>query len=254
MVRALQDSLGQLHTDTDEILEIASSYHETLFTLDPLTQDVQDARDEIWSFVRPFGFRGYGDSHYVSFLFTRGLQHMFDMGSMPQSMSSGIISLILKDGYASTLRQWRSITLMSSVYKILARMISARLRPFLLDLIHSSQTGFVHDRSILDNVVTFYEAVEWARQLEQPIAIMLLDFEKAYDRLDWAFLQGTLSRMGFSQPWIRGIFALYRSATTAVTIGGHVGKCFTLSRSVRQGCPLAPYLFLFFAETMALYI
>ncbi|MCO5612476.1 hypothetical protein L7F22_066744 [Adiantum nelumboides] len=83
---------------------------------------------------------------------------------------------------------------------------------------------------------------------------MLLNFEKAYDRVDWGFLEGTLSRMGFLDAWIQGIFALYRSPSAAVTIDGHVGRGFTLSRSVRQGCPLAPYLFLFFAKTMALYL
>ncbi|MCO5610587.1 hypothetical protein L7F22_064826 [Adiantum nelumboides] len=80
---------------------------------------------------------------------------------------------------------------------------------------------------------------------------MLLDFEKAYDRVDWGFLEGTLHRMGFPDAGIRGISALYRLASAAVTIGGHVGRTFTLSRSVGQGCPLAPYLF---AETMALYL
>ena len=49
----------------------------------------------------------------------------------------------------------------------------------------------------MDNVFTFYEAVEWARQLHQPIAIMLLDFEKAYDRVDWDFLEGSMLWMGF---------------------------------------------------------
>ncbi|MCO5608782.1 hypothetical protein L7F22_062998 [Adiantum nelumboides] len=117
---------------------------------------------------------------------------------MPPSMSSGIISLIPKGGDASTLRQWKPITLMSSVYKILARMITARLRSFLLDLIHSSQIGFVQDRSFLDNVVTFYEAVEWARQTDQPTAIMLLDFEKAYDRVDWV-LGGHITQDGISR-------------------------------------------------------
>ncbi|MCO5563412.1 hypothetical protein L7F22_017054 [Adiantum nelumboides] len=94
----------------------------------------------------------------------------------------------------------------------------------------ASQTGFVQDRSILDNVVIFYEAVEWACQTEQHTAIMLLDFEKAYDIVDWGFLEGTLSRMqnreaydivdwgflegtlskmGFSDAWIQGISALY---------------------------------------------
>ncbi|MCO5554989.1 hypothetical protein L7F22_008528 [Adiantum nelumboides] len=94
---------------------------------------------------------------------------------------------------------------MSSVYKILARIINARLRSLLSDLIHSSQTGFVQDDSILDNVVTFYETVEWARQTKQPTTIMLLDFEKAYGRVDWGFLEGTLPRMGFLDAWIQGI-------------------------------------------------
>ncbi|MCO5564355.1 hypothetical protein L7F22_018015 [Adiantum nelumboides] len=76
--------------------------------------------------------------------------------------------------------------------------------------------------------------MEWARQTEQPIAIMLLDFEKAYDRVDWGFLEGTLHRMGFPDAWIRGISALYRSASAAITIGGHVGRTFTLSRSVNS--------------------
>ncbi|MCO5548396.1 hypothetical protein L7F22_001853 [Adiantum nelumboides] len=113
-------------------------------------------------------------------------------------MLSGIISLIPKGGDASSLRQWRPISLMPLVYKIAARMISTRPRPFLPDLIHSSQTGFVQERSILDNVVTFYKAVEWARPSDQLTTILLLDFEKAYDRVDWDFLDGTLSRMGFS--------------------------------------------------------
>ncbi|MCO5552573.1 hypothetical protein L7F22_006086 [Adiantum nelumboides] len=60
--------------------------------------------------------------------------------------------------------------------------------------------------------------------------------------------------MGFPEAWIRDISALYRSASRAVTIGGHVGRTFQISRLVRQGCPLAPYLFLFVAETMSDFI
>ncbi|MCO5575770.1 hypothetical protein L7F22_029574 [Adiantum nelumboides] len=178
MVRALRDSMGQLHTCPDEILEMASVYYETLFTSDLLTGDVLDARDDVWSFIRPVvsgdmqttimqpfslqevtdvvhGLDGAscpGDDGLTRQFFLQywdlvsqplqeGLQEIFDSGIMPQSMSSGIISLIPKGGDASTLRQWRPITLMSSIYKILARMITSRLRPFLPDLIHSSHTG-----------------------------------------------------------------------------------------------------------------
>ncbi|MCO5560919.1 hypothetical protein L7F22_014539 [Adiantum nelumboides] len=228
MVRALRDSMRQLHTCPDEILEMASVYYETLFTSDLLTGDVLDARDDVWSFVRPvvsgdmqttimqpFSLQEVTDA-------VHGLDGASCLGDDGLTLHViGHSSLIPKGGDASTLRQWRPITLMSL------------------------------DCSILDNVVTFYEAVEWARQTGQLIAIMLLDFEKAYDRVDWGFLEGILHRMGFPGAWIRGIFALYRSSSVAVTIGGHVGRTFALSRSVRQGCPLAPYLFLFFAETMA---
>ncbi|MCO5588580.1 hypothetical protein L7F22_042537 [Adiantum nelumboides] len=87
-----------------------------------------------------------------------------------------------------------------------------------------------------------------------PLAILLLDFEKAYDRVDWIFLEGSLDRMGFPEAWIRGISTLYKSASSSVTIGGHVGCTFQLSRSVRHRCPLAPYLFLFVAEMMSDFI
>ncbi|MCO5573615.1 hypothetical protein L7F22_027387 [Adiantum nelumboides] len=96
--------------------------------------------------------------------------------------------------------------------------------------------------------------MDWARTSATPLAILLLDFEKAYNRVDWGFLEGSLARTGFPEAWIRGISALYRSASSSVTIGGHVGRAFQISRSVRQGCPLAPYLFLFVAETMSDFI
>ncbi|MCO5566690.1 hypothetical protein L7F22_020368 [Adiantum nelumboides] len=97
------------------------------------------------------------------------------------------------------------------------------------------------------------KAIEWARA-SSTLAILLLDFEKACDRVDWGFLEGSLIKMGFPQAWIKGVSALYRSASSSITIGGHFGRRFQLLRSARQGCPLAPYLFLFVAEAMSDFI
>ena len=72
--------------------------------------------------------------------------------------------------------------------------------------------------------------------------------------MDWSFLEGTLERLGFPLGWIQGISALYRTTSSRVIIGGRMGERFHLERSVRQGCPLTPYLFLFFAEAMAHYL
>ncbi|MCO5551279.1 hypothetical protein L7F22_004778 [Adiantum nelumboides] len=184
--------------------------------------------------------RGFFVTHWelMHVWLLRGCQDIFTSGCMPPSMCSGLISLIPKGADTTRLRQWRPITLLSSVYKILAKLISSRLRPYLLDLIHTSQTGFVQDRYILDNLFCLHQAMDWARTSATPLAIVLFDFEKTYDRVDWGFLEGSLVRMGFPEAWIRGILALYGSASSSVTIGGHVGRTFQISRSMRQGCPL----------------
>lgn len=66
----------------------------------------------------------------------------------------------------------------------------------------------VQECNILDNIFTFFVVAEWAHHERPYFAIMLLDFEKAYDRVDWYFLEGTLLRLGFPQEWIASISAL----------------------------------------------
>ena len=68
--------------------------------------------------------------------------------------------------------------------RLLLSLTLHSLHHLLLDLIHDTQTGFVHDRRILNNIFTFLEATEWAQHSGQHLAILLLDFEKAYDRVD----------------------------------------------------------------------
>lgn len=58
--------------------------------------------------------------------------------------------------------------------------------------------------------------------------VVLLDFEKAYDRVEWSFLEATLMHLGFSEEWIRGIVALYRSTSNRVIVGGRMGERFGL--------------------------
>ena len=117
-------------------------------------------------------------------------------------------------------------------YKILAKALSLRLQPMLDTLIHPTQTGFVKGRSILDNIFTYWEAVSLAHLREEPLAVLLLDFEKAYDHVDWAFLEAMMLQMGFPEPWIRGMATLYRSAHSQELLAKDRGERFSISRSV----------------------
>jgi hypothetical protein len=121
-------------------------------------------------------------------------------------------------------------------------------------MIHASQIGFIKEHNIFDNIFMFWESIALAKYHKMNLAILHLDFEKAYNRVNWTFLRKCLSKLGFSPSWIRGIFALFSSARNRVLIAGRKGPFIQLSRSVRQGCPFAPFLFLFFAEALHMYL
>ena len=159
---------------------------------------------------------------------------ILEKGIMPPQLGAGLIFLIPKgEGPSDDIRKWRPITILSTAYKILAKALSLRLQPMLPQLIHVSQTGFIKERSILDNIFTFGEASAIATKTKQDLTVLLLDFEKAYDRVDWGFLEGTLIQFGFDLQWVKGIASLYSSASSRVLLAGDKGMSFQLSRSVR---------------------
>ena len=80
---------------------------------------------------------------------------------------------------------------------------------------------------------------------------MLLDFEKAFDTLEWPFIEKTLQHYGFGpsiQKWIK---TLYNDIESCVINNGWTSDCFKIERGVRQGCPLSPYLFVLSVEVLA---
>jgi hypothetical protein len=108
----------------------------------------------------------------------------------------------------------------------------------------------VEGRSILDNVFIAQKALSWAEESNQDLVLLLLDFEKAFDRIEWGFLFTALEKFGFGDTWIRWVKALYKEASSAVKMNGETGLDFQLARSVRQGCPLAPYLFILATDVL----
>ena len=118
------------------------------------------------------------------------------------------------------------------------------MKPLLHNWILPSQTGFVPHRCILDNIFLAFEAVAWTRENQQELSMFLLVFEKTYDRVNWTFLREVMEKMGFHTMWIKQVMSLNTNAYASVIVNGETSKTFRLHRSVRQGCPLAPYLFL----------
>ena len=84
-----------------------------------------------------------------------------------------------------------------------------------------------------------------------PVAILSLDQEKAFDRVDWGFLRSTLVRMGFGSSFIGWVDLFYTGVQSAVKLNCYRSSFFCLSRGVRQGCPLSPLSYVLYAEVLA---
>jgi len=136
------------------------------------------------------------------------------------------------------------------LYKILAKTLARRLQVFLLNIIRPGQTGFVKGRSILDNTFLAQEAQDWAKESNQDLVLLLLNFEKAFDKIEWSFLFEALAKLGFCPQWIRWVSSLYGSASLAIKLNGVEGSTFPLARLMRQGCPLSPFLFILATDVL----
>jgi hypothetical protein len=96
----------------------------------------------------------------------------------------------------------------------------------------------------VNNVFMAQDSLSWAEESNQDLVLFLLDFEKAFNIIEWNFLFSAMDHIGFSNTWIKWVRTLYREASSAIKVNGVVGPTFQLARSVKQGCPLAPYLFI----------
>ena len=169
---------------------------------------------------------------------------------LTEELNISKITLLPKSEDRLRIQNYRPISLLNTLYKVVAKIYANRMKPLLHNWILPSQTGFVPNRCILDNIFLAFEAIAWARESQQDLSMLLLDFEKAYDRVNWTFLREVMERMGFHSQWIRQVMSLNDNATASVIVNGDISKTFRLQRSVRQGCPLAPYLFLLTVDVL----
>ena len=167
------------------------------------------------------------------------LNSSFDSGCLSLSQRRGVLSLSFKKGDRLDPRNWQPITLLNVDYKLASRAIAGRLLKVIHLLVAEDQTCRVHGCFIGENVALLRDVVVFASSSGAPVAILSLDVEKAFDRVDWGFMRSTLVAMGFSPSFVTWVDLFY-----------HRGF-FNLLRGVRQGCPLSPLLYVLVSEVLA---
>ena len=148
------------------------------------------------------------------------------------------------------MKNWRPITLLNISYKVITKWLANRIAKVLDSIILVTRTGFIKGKFIVDNLVTSWEAMHWAKADNQNSGMILLDFEKAYDRIEWNFVIAMLRQFGFPDYFCQWVNILFKNSNICIEINGEISESIPLGRSIRQGCPLALALYVIVADAM----
>ena len=183
--------------------------------------------------------------------FVAALECFHETGVIPKGCNASFIALVPKIRDPCNLNQFRPISLVGAIYKVISKVLAGRIKKVLPDLIDGSQSAFIEGRGLADSVLLANEVIEDIRRRRKRGLCLKVDFEKAYDSVRWDFLYDMLGRLGFHSVWIKWIRGCLESATISVLVNGSPTEEFQPMRGLRQGDPMAPFLFIVVAEGLA---
>jgi hypothetical protein len=177
----------------------------------------------------------------------------FSLGTLDIShLNFGIFSLIPKMLGAKSIKQFRSIDLINVLFKFVSKVVANRLSPVAHMIIAPSQNASIKGHLILDGALSLHEIIHEIKTRNLEAILLKIDFEKAYDRVNWQFLREVLIIIGFDSSFVHRIMQLVSGGQTAISINGVVGPYFRNKRGVRQGDPISPLLFDLVVDALAL--
>ncbi|GAU13743.1 hypothetical protein TSUD_82520 [Trifolium subterraneum] len=168
--------------------------------------------------------------------------------TLPKAITASFLALIPKKDHPQVLSDYRPICLVSSLYKILSKVLAGRLKKVLGKLISKVQSAFLPNRQILDAVLVINELIDLAKRRKDKCLLFKVDFERANDSVNWNFLDYMMGRMGFADQWRKWMRACIFQSSMSVLINGSPSEDFRVGKGLRQGDPLSPFLFLIVAE------
>ncbi|GJR52786.1 RNA-directed DNA polymerase, eukaryota [Tanacetum coccineum] len=180
------------------------------------------------------------------------VSYFFTEGMFSKCRNASFIALIPKMQDANVVKDFRLISLIGSLYKIIAKILANRLVMVLGDLVSEVQSAFIANRQILDGPFILNELIQWCKSKKKQTMIFKIDFEKAYDSVRWDYLDDVLEKFGFGSKWRGWIHNCLHSSKGSILVNGSPTDEFHFRRGLKQGDPLSPFLFILVMESLHL--
>jgi len=284
-IQQLQDTNGQIQTGQKEIKRTIEDFYGKLYTLEKRPGDFDFFSKSIKKKVsieqfeklkqpltggeiftalnslpegRSPGIDGIPTEFYSEFwddinqLMLELFNHILEVKSLAKSQKKGLITLLPKKGDPSLLENWRPVSVLCADYKILSKVLVNRIKPSLQSLINVDQTGALAGRTITDNLQYARNVVLKMENSDMSGAIISLDFQKAFDRVDRHLIYKILQKYNFPSNIIEYIKILYEESVSVFKVNNQLTRKIHLDRGIKQGCPLAALLYIVYIEPFIL--
>jgi len=148
----------------------------------------------------------------------------FHRGELPlHSLNFGTIILLPKGSEANRIEQYRPICLLNVSFKFFTKVASNRIALVAQKIIRPSQTAFLPGRNIMEGAIILHETIHEMHRKKLNGVLFKIDFEKAYDKVKWSFLQQTLRMKGFSETWCNWIKTFVQGGNVGIKINDQIG-------------------------------
>ena len=191
----------------------------------------------------------------ISDLFLDSLNEGLTEGELSNSQRQTLIRLIgKKDKDKTELKFWRPLNLINVDVKIFTKLLALRILPILNYIIHPNQSAYVKGRFIGEGIKTIDGMINYIRENKLDAYVLAIDFEKAFDSIEWPFIWEALKSYGFPDTYINFIKTVYSNIETCVINGGKTSTFFKVTRGARQGDPLSALIFILALELLLIKI